>query len=199
MKPDFEKAQNAATELLLGQNIDSLYIDARNFKLPSNIIIDSIQNFSQLTHYPLSLLNTDKIDGALVLSQGNKKIILYDDDISNEQRKHWGIIHELGHIYLGHIYLGHTDDCKNSEIEAHFFAAQLVSPEIVLWDICRRKGQLTDTDIFTHFNLSYEASTKRIQTLSRRLRYNSAASDKELLNKFVPILDRVFSSGQKVS
>lgn len=52
MKPDFEKAQNAATELLLGQNIDSLYIDARNFKLPSNIIIDSIQNFSQLTHYP---------------------------------------------------------------------------------------------------------------------------------------------------
>ena len=194
MKPDFEKAQNAATELLLGQNIDSLYIDARNFKLPSNIIIDSIQNFSQLTHYPLSLLNTDKIDGALVLSQGNKKIILYDDDISNEQRKHWGIIHELGHIYLGH-----TDDCKNSEIEAHFFAAQLVSPEIVLWDICRRKGQLTDTDIFTHFNLSYEASTKSIQTLSRRLRYNSAASDKELLNKFVPILDRVFSSGQKVS
>lgn len=74
MKPDFEKAQNAATELLLGQNIDSLYIDARNFKLPSNIIIDSIQNFSQLTHYPLSLLNTDKIDGALVLSQGNKKL-----------------------------------------------------------------------------------------------------------------------------
>ena len=194
MKPDFEKAQNAATELLLGQNIDSLYIDARNFKLPSNIIIDSIQNFSQLTHYPLSLLNTDKIDGALVLSQGNKKIILYDDDISNEQRKHWGIIHELGHIHLGH-----TDDCKNSEIEVHFFAAQLVSPEIVLWDICRRKGQLTDTDIFTHFNLSYEASTKRIQTLSHRLRYNSAASDKELLNKFVPILDRVFSGGQKVS
>ena len=98
MKPDFEKAQNAATELLLGQNIDSLYIDARNFKLPSNIIIDSIQNFSQLTHYPLSLLNTDKIDGALVLSQGNKKIILYDDDISNEQRKHWGIKIGRAHV-----------------------------------------------------------------------------------------------------
>lgn len=34
MKPDFDRAQNAATRLLLTQNIDSLYIDARNFTLP---------------------------------------------------------------------------------------------------------------------------------------------------------------------
>lgn len=194
MKPDFEKAQNAATELLLEQNIDSLYIDARNFILPSNIIIDSIQNFSRLTNDPLPLLNIGSIDGALVLSQGRQRIILYDDSIANEQRKHWGIIHELGHIYLGH-----TDDSKKSEIEAHFFAAQLVSPEIVLWNIYKRQGRLSDVDLSTYFNLSSEAATKRIQTLNRRACYNSAADDKELLSKFIPVLDRVFSCDQKVS
>lgn len=34
MKPDFDRAQNEATKLLLAQEIDSLYIDARNFVLP---------------------------------------------------------------------------------------------------------------------------------------------------------------------
>ena len=43
MKPDFDRAQNAATRLLLTQNIDSLYIDARNFTLPDGLIIDSMQ------------------------------------------------------------------------------------------------------------------------------------------------------------
>ena len=194
MKPDFEKAQNAATKLLLEQNIDSLYIDARNFILPHNVTIDSIQNFLRLTECPPSLLNLSNIDGALVLSRGDLRIVLYDDDIPNEQRKHWGIIHELGHIYLGH-----TDDSKKSEIEAHFFAAQLVSPEIVLWNICKRQGRLSDIDLSTHFNLSCEAAAKRIQTLTRRRGYNSGAADRALLDKFIPILDRVFSCGQKVS
>lgn len=49
MKPDFDRAQNEATKLLLAQEIDSLYIDARNFVLPENIIIDSMQNFCALS------------------------------------------------------------------------------------------------------------------------------------------------------
>ena len=194
MKPDFEKAQNAATNLLLQQNIDSLFIDVRNFTLPDSIHIDTMQNFCKLTNYPISSLDNGAIDGACLLRKGPHRIILYDEGIPNEQRKHWGIAHELGHAVLGHV-----DDNKEAEIEAHFFAAQLIAPEIVLLEICKRQGRLSDHDLFSHFNLSYEAAAKRIQTLRHRYCYNYGAMDKQLLEKFSPILDRETSIGRWVS
>ena len=62
MKPDFDRAQNAATRLLLTQNIDSLYIDARNFTLPDGLIIDSMQNFCALGEVPIEKLNLSCIN-----------------------------------------------------------------------------------------------------------------------------------------
>ena len=188
MKPDFDRAQNAATELLLNQTIDSLYLDARNFILPDGIIIDTVQNFSELTQCPITELGIGSIDGACLLQQGSHQIILYDDTIRNEQRKHWGIIHELGHACLGH-----SRDDRKDEIEAHFFAAQLVSPEIVLIDICKRRGHLSDYDLYNNFNLSLEAAQKRIRTLQQRSCYNSGEIDRKLLEKFTPVLDRSFT------
>ena len=194
MKPDFERAQNTATELLLQQDIKSLYIDVRDFKLPDCIHIDSIQNFCSLTGFPSTELADGNIDGACLLKKGPHRIILYDDQIENEQRKHWGICHELGHVFLDH-----SDDNKESEIEAHFFAAQIVMPEIVLWDILKRKGSITDYDIYESFNVSYMAANKRIDTLQRRSRFNSSLRDKQLLEKFKPLLDQEFSWKYEVS
>ena len=189
MKPDFDKAQNAATKFLLSQDIKSLYIDVRNFVLPSDVIIVSIQEFSRNTGFDSAELKRRCIDGGacLVRDQGFN-FIFYDDDIPNEQRKHWGITHELGHIFLEH-----TNDKRESEIEAHFFAAQLIAPEIVLWELYKRKGKLSDYDLFTHFNLSYEAASKRITTLNRRSGFNCADIDKQLLCKFTPIIDKEIS------
>lgn len=194
MKPDFEKAQNAATRLLLEQNLDSLYIDVRKFNFSQNIIIDSMQNFCALTGYSLVELNKNNIEGACTLVRGGRHILLYDDSEENNARKHWGILHELGHVYLNH-----TNDNRISEIEAHFFAAQVVTPEIVLWDIFKRRGSLSDTDISNWFNVSYESATKRIETMNRRKRYNYGAIDKQLLKKFSPILDQTFSTLSNVS
>ena len=193
MKPDFDKAQNAATNLLLQQEIRSLYIDVRDFKLPDNIFIDSIQKFCSMTGFPIAELDGKNIDGACLLKMETNRIILYDDTVENEQRKHWGICHELGHVCLDH-----TDDNRESEIEAHFFAAQLVMPEIVLWDIYKRKGSLTDYDLYDSFNASYIAANKRIDTLQRRGRFNSNEKDQLLLEKFRPILDREFSMRRDV-
>lgn len=194
MRPNFEKAQNMATRLLLEQNLDSLFIDVRKFMFSNNITIDSMQNFCNLTGYPISDLKVNNIDGACTLIRGKHRILLYDDSVSNDARKHWGIIHELGHVYLGH-----TCDDSKSEIEAHFFAAQIVTPEIVLWDIYKRQGQLTNLDVFSWFNVSYESAGKRIKTMNRRHRYNVGDIDKQLLNKFSPILDRELFQYTKIS
>lgn len=194
MKPDFDRAQNAATELLLQQDITSLCVDARNFVLPKDIIIDSMQNFSALSQYPISELRSRHIDGACLLRQGDYRIILYDDTISNEQRKHWGIVHELGHAYMNH-----TSDDKNAEIEAHFFAAQLVTPEIVLVEMCKRQGSLSAYDVYNNFNVSFQSAQKRIQTLQKRPCYNYSGIDRQLLEKFSPAIDEAIHRRSHVS
>lgn len=188
MKPDFDRAQNAATSLLLQQSITGLFMDVRNFMLPANIVIDSVQNFCSITGFPTSSLSSNHIEGAVLLKQAGYNIILYDEEIENEARKHWGIVHELGHIFLGHVI-----DGEKEEKEAHFFTAQVVMPEIVLIDIAKRQGgHLRCSDIYDNFNASYIASEKRLQTLQRRGRWNSAPSDLALLQKFSPFLDRIF-------
>ncbi len=52
-KPDFDRAQNAATELLLQQDLDSLFIDIRGFHFDRRIFIDSIQNYANFARRPL--------------------------------------------------------------------------------------------------------------------------------------------------
>ena len=163
MKPNFDRAQDTATALLVQQELHSLHIDVRDFCLPSNIVIDSIQNFCKCTGRPLSDFNTQNLDGACTIKCDGKNIILYDDNISYEPRKHWGIAHELGHVYLGH-----TDDNRNSEIEAHFFAAQVVTPEIVLISMAKRQGHLFGYELPEYFNISWEAAEKRISCLNRK-------------------------------
>ena len=189
MRPDFDKAQDAATKLLLQQNISSLSIDVKTFILPGNIFIDSMQNFCKLSGLSINELPKERIDGACVLRDRGIVIILYDETIGNEQRKHWGIVHELGHVMLDH-----TKDDQKEEIEAHFFAAQIVMPEIVLWTIAKRCGSLSSYEIYNHFNVSLEAASKRIKTLKRRNCYNYSKIDQDLLEKFNPLIESNFSS-----
>lgn len=185
MKPDFDRAQDTATALLLQQEINTLHIDVRNFHLPSNIIIDTIQNYCALTNTPVSNFNTKGHGEAYTVRYEGKSIILYDDSISYEPRKHWGIAHELGHVYLGH-----TVDNREAEIEAHYFAAQLVAPEIVLYNMAWRQGHLYGYELPEHFNISWEAAEKRVSCLNRRYCYNYGENDKLLEARFAPILDK---------
>lgn len=185
MKPDFDRAQDTATALLLQQDLYTLRIDVRDFRLPSDIIIDSLQNFCEITGYPIADLNTQSVAGACTIKHGGKNLILYDDDIAYEPRKHWGIAHELGHVYLGH-----TDDNRKAEIEAHFFAAQLVAPEIVLINMAKRQGHLYGFELPEHFNISCEAAEKRIACLNKKYSYSYGEDDRLLEARFAPILDR---------
>lgn len=185
MKPDFDRAQDAATALLLRQDLHTLHIDVRDFHLPPNIIIDSFQNYYDFTGTPISNLNTKSLEGACTIGRGKERLILYDDSISYEPRKHWGIAHELGHVYLGH-----TVDNREAEIEAHFFAAQLVAPEIVLLNMAKRQGHLYGYELPEHFNISGEAAEKRVSCLKKRCGYNYGVNDRLLEERFAPILDK---------
>lgn len=185
-RPDFDRAQNAATELLLRQNITGLFVDVRNFTFDRRIIIDTVQHYASVTHRPVSDFTCDEFSGCCVLRHLRCSVILYDNMEENEPRKHWGITHEVGHVYLNH-----ENDGGINEIEAHFFAAQIVTPDIVLYEILKRKGSITTQDIASHFNASLSSAHKRINTLMRRQGWSSAERDKMLLKKFEPYIDQI--------
>lgn len=186
-KPDFEKAQNLATELLLKQSCNSLMIDVCHLKFDKKIIIDTMQSYCNVTNSCLSDYTCDGYSGSYVLKLNNgTHIILYDDDNDYFERKHWGIAHEIGHIYLGH-----KTDGKKEEIEAHFFAAQLLMPEVVIRYALKCKGKFTSNDIYDNFNVSYESASKRVHTLNNKpIKYNN--NDRLLLYKYKSIIEEKF-------
>lgn len=183
-KPDFDRAQNEATKLLLRQKINSLFIDVRKFTFDRRIIIDSVQHYAHILDRPISNFICDEFSGCCVIPHPRCNLVLYDDWEPNEYRKHWGIVHEVGHVYLEH-----DIDDEKEEKEANFFAAQIVAPEIVLHAILARKGTLSKEDLLMRFNISHEAAVKRISTLNKRPCYNNSNIDKMLLSKFSPVLD----------
>lgn len=190
--PDFDAAKYAAANLLLQQNITQLRFDIRQFHFDRKIIIDSIQRYSQITHRPPSDFMGDGIEGVYNVNLSNGyALILYDDTCSNSRRKHWGIVHEVGHIYREHI-----DDSSANEVEAHFFAAELVAPEAALLYLAERLGKVTVDDVYHLFNISYEAACRRIRTLKHKYFFDASALDKKLLCKLRPWLDQYIEKHQ---
>lgn len=188
MSPNFEKAQLFATKLLLLQNLNSLYIDIRKFKFDRPIIIDSYQHYAEVTHRPFYDFFCDEQNGCGVFKlKSGLNVILYDDYESCEERKHWGIVHEVGHIYLGH-----NSDEKIEEIEAHFFTAQITMPEIALLYAYKCQGKLTAEDIHCNFNASLESANRRIHTLTHKIK-SFNRYDKILLEKLKPCIENAFA------
>lgn len=190
MSPEFGKAQLEATKLLLKQNITDLHIDVKDFIYDKNVIIDSVQHYAEAVKRDISCFTTEEFNGSCVIKYDNLDlyVVLYDEDEPNERKKHWGIAHEIGHIYLGH-----TKDGEKEEIEAHFFAAQIVAPEIVLLYYAQRNGgKLMPNDIYSNFNCSFQAATKRIKTLKTYC-WSNTTYDKKLLSNFKPLVDVKFA------
>lgn len=186
-RPDFDRAQNAATDLLNNQCLGSLFIDVRTFQFDRRIIIDSIQSYASKTGQQVGDLICGEFSGSYVVKHPRCNLILYDEREKNECRKHWGIVHEVGHVYLGH-----ENDGAVEEIEAHYFAAQITMPEVALRHISSRLGRLSTFDIAGVFNASHNAAARRIQTFSRRQGISYGARDIKLFEKLSPLLEAAY-------
>lgn len=179
MKPNFDDAEYAAKLLRLNQPDDSLALDVKKMQFDFPIIIDTFQNYAKLTGIPIQDLYLSKSshDGYTIQS-ANNYIILYDNDTSrSEERLNWTLAHELGHIYLGH-----KTDGARQEIEAHWFAAELLAPELVIRQIA--KTITVNPFVIQHlFGVSFEAASKRINSLIRKTCWNIELRT-EMLTKY---------------
>ena len=88
-KPNFEMAQNSATNFLLSHNIKSLAFNPKDLNLVSEgIIIDTIENYAKLTNQPITCFIGRNIDDCYVIKAQDYSIILYRENstVSEEHR-----------------------------------------------------------------------------------------------------------------
>lgn len=167
-KPNFQLCEELATRLLAKQLIGSSMIHITKLDYDKHIIFDSIQNYCKLTGDPLENYINEETQ---LLSEGctiynrerNIYIVLYNDKEQSLEHLNWTLAHEIGHIYLEH-----TFDGAKEEIEAHFFAAQLIVPEYCIYKMEDMLGEVTVEDIYYNFNVSLEAARKRLCTLNKK-------------------------------
>lgn len=179
-KPNFERCTVEATKLLYKQDVSNRILNIRNLTYDKNIIFDSIQNYCQLTRTPLFyFLSEDKQmlkDGCTIyVPEHDLYIILYNADITYFEHLNWTLAHEVGHIYLGH-----TKDDDLEEVEAHYFAAQLLMPDYTLFMTAKEHGGISSEDITEIFGVSPEAAQKRIQTMKKRTCFRASKKAKEI-------------------
>lgn len=177
-KPEFSRLEKLATDLLLGQDdFDTLKINVQQLKYDYPIAFDSIQHYCQVTKRNVREVEIECLNNGctLVISEGY--LILYNQEHSLD-RINWTLAHEVGHVYAGH-----TRDGEKEEIEAHFFAAQLLMPEAVIRKLKNEIGFLDFGWIYCYFFVSLQSSIKRVNTLNSKY-YTKNRDACLLLNKF---------------
>lgn len=159
------------------------------------IVFFTIQEYAKATNTPITdyCLKGKLVDGYTIIKE-DFYIVLYNKNLC-ANRRNWTIAHEIGHIYLGH-----EQDTEVEEIEAHFFAAQLLMPEFILYKVYMNIGKLTEKEILDLFFVSSDAAKKRILTFQRKHKYSCTKDDRliwDVLEKDVTAYCRKHKNDQK--
>lgn len=187
-KPDFDRSEREATRLLLYQNnINSLSVDVQSLRYDKRIIFDSIQNYCAIVNEDISKFDIKDIlqDGCTLIAD-DVYIVLYNDEVSllSPERLNWTLAHEVGHIYLGH-----TQNGRKEEIEAHWFAAQLLMPEYVIRHMKQRFGFINIEDLIACFNVSIDAAINRLRSIARKRTRELLPDEEKVLARYMPFID----------
>jgi len=152
-----------ALKLLLRQSLRGPYalyfLDYRHLPTDGRAIIDTMTAYEARSGTSLPF----RPDG-LTLRQGDRALILYNDQIENRGRVNFTLAHELGHVYLGH-----TDESQRNQREADRFAAALLMPEAVIRFLdCEGGRPLTPEEMTTYFGASLTACRRRRSELDAK-------------------------------
>lgn len=190
-KPNFEKCTNLATELLAKQNLKDTLINVRRLKYDKSIHIDTIQNYCKITNTSLDIFinsNTHVLKEGCTIIYDGVFIVLYNEKYQSSEHLNWTLAHEIGHIYLGH-----KIDERIEEIEAHYFAAQLLMPEYTIFQIKNIYRSISADDIYMLFNVSYPAAKKRLATINKKTFVQSGLNNFNIWSKQEKYIDFYFN------
>lgn len=186
-KPNYIKARNLASQILILQEEVSFPIDVEKIILPNKkIIFSSYENYAKLTNIEVEELscNGEFKDSMVIHLPEKQELILYNSDINSLGRILWSKAHELGHIVLNHEKQGELE-----EIEAHTFASQLLLPQCLLKKLIQNGKIVTIEYLQLAFGLSEKAAQSCLRLVGKKLEndYDAMYDDIILLkcNKFI--------------
>ena len=164
-KPDFQKARILANEILTVSDC------IKDF--PFNMI-DLIEEQSdiQCCSYKkaMRLYGIDiKVFGsqsAILFEQQGRALLFFNQD-EVDYRIRFSLAHEFGHYLFNH-RLNVTDEVyQREEIEANFFAGQLLMPEQIISALQSRYVKIDVDYLKRIFGVSADAAERKIRTLKR--------------------------------
>lgn len=162
-KPNFDKAESLARELRLIQQKNSFSLNIKKMEFDRDVCIDTFENYAAITNCSVSeLTGNNQLKDGYTIKRGNSNIILYKGTDIFEPRLNWTLAHELGHIYMGH-----TKDEANEEVEAHWFASELLMPTPLIYELVNRGIRVSNFTLVDLFSVSYNAAYKKINSLNR--------------------------------
>lgn len=185
-KPDFTLACQIATETLL-------CCEKQN-KLPISVY-GVIEEVTDLNLMSFSDARSNGIEPPQmgsesgILAELNGWYYIFYNEKECRERIAFDCAHELGHYKLGHDMKKLEEFKKRDinlfnelygvcEVEANFFAAQLLMPEQVLIELNKRGCGINKSFLMENFGASLPAAEKRLQTLRKVYNWNSYRSNK---------------------
>lgn len=177
--PEFKRAEILAKELRMLQTSTSLSLNVLFMEFDRYIYFDTFENYSNICGVDINTFTLDgKLkDGYTIRLAKNKNLVLYYEKSKSTPRLNWTLAHEIGHIYLNH-----NCDEGTQEVEANFFAAELLMPTVIVTRLAR-KISLTPNIISKTFFVSPDAAKRKIQTLNRGGR-GSTYLRRDILDKY---------------
>ena len=172
-------------------NVREFPIDVKKIKL-QNIVISSYQKYSRRTGISIEELTLNhKLNDGFVAREirPGLKLVLYNKERIFSRKIHT-ILHEIGHIKLKHIKHGKQEG--KEEKEAGFFAAQVMAPFIVLYQLHKRGYEINEDFLSTHFLLSGESANMKIENF---LKYDPNIKNKhddDILTRFSDYINENF-------
>lgn len=163
--PDFKKAMKAANEILaVSKEIKSFPFSPINLVSEQSSLV--CRSYQKTSEYGVTLTDFGS-ESAGIFKYHDKGIIFYD---STKTKPHvaFSILHEFGHHQLQHDFRRKDAETYHKyEVEANFFAAQLLMPEQLIRDFERRGLKITRSFLQSTFGVSSQAADKRLNTLAK--------------------------------
>ena len=190
---DFKKAMKAANEILaVSKEIKSFPFSPIDLVSEQSSLV--CRSYQKASKYGVNLTDFGS-ESAGIFKYHDKGIIFYD---GTKPAPHiaFSILHEFGHHQLQHDF-GRKDaeTYHRYEVEANFFAAQLLMPEQLIRDFARKGLKITRSFLQSTFGVSAQAADKRLITLAKtnpeRQSPEELEVNKVILSHYADFLDMI--------
>lgn len=195
-RPDYRKVYATANEYLAtAKSIEMFPFEVKPFlEEQSDIKICSFKKAREKYKVPIEEFGSES---AFISEDFGRTIIFYNQE-EPKYRVRFSILHEFAHYIFGHKtnFKENAQKYQIQELEANYFAAQMLMPEQILLEcVYRREINLTPQFIVQAFGVSYEAASIRIKTLSKIQSKWRSKEEKEfddvIVAKYATIVDQI--------